>query len=226
VRWRLAAGGLAGLSLPALLLLLPPVVFAAEGKPKHPVFVGVKVCASCHQGKGEARKDFDLTLRPSKDGGTFPEPYVTLTLGTKRQLHDFPANCEGGVAGTILPMALPLPPEEDRTIPPLTTLSYTSRLVDMAASGKHYDVKVDELSLRKLIVWIDILCPYLSETEIRAMPDPDPNDPFFRNSPYPPRTPGIKPFADSPYPPRMKNFPVVKRAYCQDEYPTQADRLK
>ncbi len=183
-------------------------------------------CGSCHQGEGEARKDYDLTLRPSADGGTFPEPYVTLTLGTKRRLGRFPANCEGGVADTILPMALPLPPIEDKTLPPMTALSYKSRLVEMAASGKHYDVKVDELSRRKLIAWVDILCPYWGEAEIRAMADPDPADPFFANSAYPPRTPGVKPFADSPYPPRMENFPVVNRAYCQDEFPTQADRLR
>ena len=108
----------------------------------------------------------------------------------------------------------------------MTALSYKSRLVDLASSGEHYDVKVDELSLRKLIVWVDILCPYLGEEEILAMPDPDPNAPFFSDSPYPPRTPGIRPFADSPYPPRMKNAPIVNRAYCQDEFPTQADRLK
>ncbi|OHB84338.1 MAG: hypothetical protein A2V98_19790 [Planctomycetes bacterium RBG_16_64_12] len=185
-----------------------------------------RYCGSCHQGDGEARKDFDLTLRPSEDGGTFPEPYVTLTLGARRALASFPGDCEGGVAGTILPMAFPLTPASDRTLPPMTALSYKSRLVDLASSGEHYDVKVDELSLRKLIVWVDILCPYLGEEEILAMPDPDPNAPFFSDSPYPPRTPGIRPFADSPYPPRMKNAPIVNRAYCQDEFPTQADRLK
>ncbi len=184
-----------------------------------------RYCGSCHQGDGEARKACDLTLRPSVDAGTFPEPYVTLTLGAKRDLRDFPRHCEGGVADTILPMVLPLAPESDRTIAPMTALSYKSRLIDIAMSGDHYDVKVDELSLRKLIVWVDILCPYLGEEEIRAMPDPDPADPFFANSRYPPRTPGIKPFADSPYPPRMQNAPIVDRAYAQDEFPTQADRF-
>ncbi len=184
-----------------------------------------RYCGECHQGDGAARKDYDLTLRPSRDGGTFPEPYVTLTMGTRRSLRDFPHDCEGGVAGTILPMAFPLTPEKDRTLPPMTALSFTSRLIHLASSGEHYDVQVDELSRRKLIAWVDILCPYLGEEEIRGMPDPDPNDPFFKNSPYPPRTPGTRPFADSPYPPRMKNAPVVDRAYAQDEYPTQQDRL-
>ena len=184
-----------------------------------------RYCGDCHQNDGEARKDYDLTLRASKDGGTFPEPYVTLTMGAKRSLRDFPHNCEGGVAGTILPMAFPLPPEEDRTLPPMTALSYTSHLIDLASSGSHYDVRVDELSRRKLIAWVDILCPYLGEAEIRGMEDPHPEDPFYKNSPYPPRTPGVRPFAESPYPPRMKNAPIVNRAYSQDEFPTQAHRL-
>ena len=147
-------------------------------------------------------------------------------MGTRRSLRDFPHNCQGGVAGTILPMAFPLPPEKDRTLPPMTALSYTSRLIDLASSGSHYDVRVDELSRRKLIAWVDILCPYLGEAEIRGMEDPRPEDPFYKNSPYPPRTPGVRPFAESPYPPRMKNAPIVNRAYSQDEFPTQAHRLE
>jgi len=59
-----------------------------------------------------------------------------------------------------------------------------------------------------------------------GMEDPHPEDPFYKNSPYPPRTPGVRPFAESPYPPRMKNAPIVNRAYTQDEYPTQGHRLE
>ena len=33
-------------------------------------------------------------------------------------------------------------------------------------------VKVDPVSLRKLIVWIDTLCPYLGDDGIREIPDP------------------------------------------------------
>jgi hypothetical protein len=184
-------------------------------------------CGECHREPGPARDALDLTLRPSADFGSFPEPYVTLTLGRQRgHAGDFPTDCEGGVAGTILPMAYPNPPEDDLTIPPMTTLSRKSRLVELAGSGEHYRVRVDDLSRLKLITWIDLLCPYLGEDEIRALPDPDPQDPLFRDSPYPPRTPGVQPFADSPYPPRMRNAPAVNRAYCQDDFPTQADRLR
>ena len=182
-----------------------------------------KHCGSCHRNGGVAQDKLDLTLRPSTDAGAFPEPYVTLTLGKERSFPGhFPANCSGGIAGTILPMAYPNPPEDDCTYPPMTTLSYRSELVDRAMRLG----SMDSLSLRKLIAWVDLLCPYLGEAEIRSIPDPDPSDPYFANSPYPPRTPGIRPFADSPYPPRMANAPTVNRAYCQDEFPTQAHRLR
>lgn len=32
--------------------------------------------------------------------------------------------------------------------------------------------QVDPVSLRKLIVWIDTMCPYLGDDEIREIPDP------------------------------------------------------
>ena len=187
-----------------------------------------KHCGKCHQGKGKGRKKLNLTLRPSRDAGGFPEPYVTLTLGKKRSLGrgHFPANCVGGIAGTILAENRPWRPQDYGTLPPMTKLSCTSKLIRIAMSGKHNGVKLDPLSLRKLIVWVDTLCPYLGEPEIRSLPDPDPRHPLFARSGYPPRTPGIRAFLDSPYPPRLKNAPVVRRAYCQDDFPTQAHRLR
>jgi YVTN family beta-propeller protein len=44
-------GKLMILGLP-LLLMAPPVAWAAEGEQKHPVYVGAKVCATCHRGNG------------------------------------------------------------------------------------------------------------------------------------------------------------------------------
>jgi len=52
-------------------------------------------------------------------------------------------------------------------------LSLRSPLIARAGSGKHNDVKVDPLSLRRLIAWVDANCPYNGEEEIRAMDDPD-----------------------------------------------------
>jgi hypothetical protein len=56
---------------------------------------------------------------------------------------------------------------------PMTKLSYKSRLVDMASNGKHYKVKVDELSRRKLIAWVDAMCPYRGDEEVRQIDDPE-----------------------------------------------------
>ncbi len=184
-------------------------------------------CGRCHQGDGEGREHLDLTFRPSIDSGSYTEPYVTLTLGAERtHSGGFTRGCDGGVAGSLLPMVYPLRPEDDRTLPPMTTMSYRSKLIENAISGKHHEVEVDPLSARKLIAWVDLLCPYWNEDDIRSIPDPDPTDAFFAASRYPPRTPGVRPFADSPYPPRMQNAPIVNRAFCQDEFPTQADRLR
>jgi hypothetical protein len=47
-------------------------------------------------------------------------------------------------------------------------LSYKSRLVEMASSGRHYDVKLDPISLRQLIGWVDANCPYRGDREARA----------------------------------------------------------
>ncbi len=185
-----------------------------------------KYCGKCHQGDGKGRKKLDLTLRPSKDGGVFPEPYLTLTLGKKRQMGDFPSNCEGGIAGTILAEARPWRPKDYGTFPPMIALSYKSKLIEIASSGKHNKVKVDELSLLKLILWVDTLCAYRGEQELRAMDDPDPNDPLFKRSNYPPSDPTIKDvYAESPYRPRMRTAPLVERAYRQDEFPTVESRL-
>jgi hypothetical protein len=184
-------------------------------------------CAECHQGDGKGREKLDMTFRPSEDGGSYTEPYLTLTLGKERTVARFAESlCGGGVAGSLLPMASPRPPEVDRTLAPMTAMSYRSKLVANATSGQHNKVQVDPVSARKLIAWVDLLCPYWNEDDIRSTPDPDASDPYFADSAYPPRTPSIRPFADSPYPPRMKNAPIVNRAFSQDAYPTQADRLK
>jgi hypothetical protein len=184
-------------------------------------------CGRCHQEEGKARERLDLTFRPSTDGGSYTEPYLTLTLGPERSMGRFARTlCDGGVAGTLLPMASGFTPAHDLNHPPLTAMSFNSQLVKNATSGQHNDVVVDPVSARKLIAWVDLLCPYWNEDDIRSMPDPDPSNPFFADSAYPPRTPGVSVFADSPYPPRMQNAPVVRREYCQDEFPTQADRIE
>ncbi len=73
-------------------------------------------------------------------------------------------------------------------------LSFRSRLIEMAGSGKHYKVKVDPTSLRRLIAWVDANCPYLGAEEVRAMDDPE--------------FPGIE---QLPVRPRVKTAPVIQR---------------
>ncbi|MDP6047695.1 MAG: hypothetical protein QGG25_18940, partial [Phycisphaerae bacterium] len=185
-----------------------------------------KNCGKCHQGKGKGRKKLDMTLRASKDMGVFPEPYVTLVLGKQRRGGSFVRNCSGGAAGTILAQPLPWRPSTYKTIPPMTTLSYKSKLVANATSGKHNKVKVDSLSALKLIVWVDLLCPYRGENELRAMADPDPKNPMFAKSNYPPSDVTVSDvYAQSPYRPRMATAPIVNRAYRQDEFPSTESRL-
>ncbi len=169
-------------------------------------------CGKCHQGSGKARAKLDLTLRPSPDAGHFKEPYVTLVLGKTRKISHFPSRgCSVGIADTLLPQLTPVRPGDNETVPPMTALSYKSRLVQIAGSGKHNGVRVPSTELRKLIVWVDTLCPYRGEAEIRAMADPDP-----------------KRFLDDewPWPPRMKTAPVIKRVFAQDRYLSQEDRVE
>ena len=187
-------------------------------------------CGKCHQGDGKGRKKLDLTLRPSPDMGTFPEPYVTLTLGAKRRNRGgFVGDCSGGIADTILAEAQPWRPKDYGTFPPMTALSYKSRLVKIAAATRHGKVTkkaVDARSLLKLILWVDVLCPYRGERELRAMADPDPAHPLFCRSNYPPSDVTITDvYAQSPYRPRMRTAPLVNRAYRQDEFPTTESRL-
>jgi hypothetical protein len=133
-----------------------------------------RYCGKCHEGDGEAKKTLDLTERPGFL--MFDEPYVTLvgspTWGAPYQP---PANPPPGfgIASPIMVEGYSTTDPKAYTTPePMTRLSYRSPLIDLASSGKHYGVKVDEVSLQRLIGWIDAMCPYLGDEEIRQMPDP------------------------------------------------------
>jgi hypothetical protein len=54
----------------------------------------------------------------------------------------------------------------------MTYLSFRSELIDIMADGEHHDVRVDPVSLRRVIAWIDCMCPYQGAEEIRQIPDP------------------------------------------------------
>jgi len=135
-------------------------------KDVQPVFD--RYCGKCHQGEGEGRKTFDLTLRGY-------EPYMTL-IGQPGwgRTNAVPENVPGyDYAGTLkVENYSTVDPAAYRTPEPMTRLSYKSKLVALAAGGKHHDVKVDPYSLLRLILWVDTMCPYLSDEEIRAEDDP------------------------------------------------------
>ena len=168
-----------------------------------------RYCGECHQGEGEGRKKLDLTRRPGK--GNYCEPDLRLVLGPGADLSGaYVGNAKGGIAGTIIPTSMPRD-EMYATVPPMTGLSYNSPLIRIASSGEHHHLKVDPLSLRKLIAWVDALSPYLGAEEIRSMRDTSPAE-------YPHSI-------SLPNPPLMRSAPVVNRAFRQDEYLSQEHRL-
>ncbi|MHC4282915.1 MAG: HzsA-related protein [Planctomycetota bacterium] len=125
-------------------------------------------CGKCHQGNGEGRDKLDLTLRPGFK--FFKEPYVTLVGGA--QFSGVPPH-KVGIAGAIMAENFAQSdPKSYVTFRPMQHLSFTSKLIEIAMSGEHHDVKVDPVGLRKLIGWVDTNCPYRGQEEIRAIADP------------------------------------------------------
>jgi len=132
-------------------------------------------CGKCHQGDGEARDVVDFTPRPGRLG--FDESYWLLTGNPAwGAAYDMPKDPPPGfgIAGMIMVEGYDQrDPVAYQTPAPMTKLSYASKLIDIAASGKHHDLKVDPVSLRRLILWVDAMCPYRGSEEVRAIPDPD-----------------------------------------------------
>ena len=153
-------------------------------------------CAKCHEGDGAGRKTFDMTERPAPP--TFSEPYLTL-IGRPSWGAPYtpPEKPEPGfgLAGVFMVEAYgQIDPKAYKTPAPMTSLSYKSPLIDLVSSGKHHDVKVDDVSLQRLIVWVDAMCPYLGDEEVRAIPDPEFQGvdwlavrPLIKNAPVIPR---------------------------------------
>ncbi len=167
-------------------------------------------CRRCHSANGEVAEKPDLTLRPGPGffkEHVFREPYLTL-IGPAAWPVPVPTKDQPGygIAGAFPVYGLesddtyPNDPATDvpstirRTMRPMQYLSLRSRLIELAMSGKHYDVKVDPVGLRRLIAWVDANCPYVGEEEVRAMDDPE----FF----------GIE---QLPVRPRVKTAPVIVR---------------
>jgi hypothetical protein len=153
-----------------------------------------RYCVRCHQGKEPGAAEPNLALRPGHS--VFKEPYLTL-VGAAGWGNPVPGGRPGyGIAGAIPvesnygqndPAAL-------TTLRPMQYLACKSRLVELAASGRHYNVKADPLSLHGLIAWVDACCPFLGEAELRALGDPD--------------FPGIEKL---PIRPRVASAPIIER---------------
>ncbi len=132
-------------------------------------------CGECHQGDGKARKTLDFTPKPGQLG--FDESYWLLTgqpaWGAAYVMPEDPPP-GFGIAGMLMVEGYDQrDPVAYQTPAPMTKLSYTSKLIEIASSGEHHDVVVDPVNLRRLMVWIDAMCPYRGSEEVRAIPDPD-----------------------------------------------------
>jgi hypothetical protein len=133
-----------------------------------------KYCGKCHQGEGKGRKKVDMTPRRGRLG--FDETYWLFTGNPAwGRAYRMPKNPPPGfgIAGMIMVEGYHQRDPAAYTTPkPMTRLSYKSRLVEIASSGKHNKVKVDPISRRRLIAWVDAMCPYRGDKEVRDIPDP------------------------------------------------------
>ncbi len=162
------------LQQPPRTITPPPWSDVTVSYPRYVRPVLDKYCARCHEGAGPGRKTLDLTARSGFLG--WDETYFTL-IGkpTWGVAYVVPTNCPPGfgIADTLLVEGYGKTDPAAYTTPaPMTRLSYRSRLIDMVTSGKHHDVRVDEASRLRLIAWVDTMCPYNGDEEIRQEPDP------------------------------------------------------
>ena len=133
-----------------------------------------RYCGECHQRDGEGQEAFDLTARPGFL--IFEEPYLIMTgrpAWGKAYVKPEKPEPGFGIANMLMVEGYTTTdPDAYVTPKPMTHLSYKSRLIDIAANGEHYDVVVDDVGLRKLIAWVDTMCPYRGDEEVREIPDP------------------------------------------------------
>jgi len=149
-------------------------------------------CAKCHTGEGKGRAKVDMTPRPGGLG--FDETYW-LFIGRPSWGAPYvpPKNPPPGFGIADMLMVEGYHQRDPRgyeTPPPMTKLSYRSRLIEIASSGKHgivarlseadssrhgvadSGVKLPPDDLLRLILWVDAMCPYLGDEEVRAIDDP------------------------------------------------------
>ena len=134
-----------------------------------------KYCYECHTGEGKGRPKLDLTPSPGRLG--FDQSYWLFTGNPAwGRPYESPKDPPPGFGIADMLMVEGYDqrdPAGYATPPPMTKLSYRSRLIERASSGKHHDVKVDPESLLRLILWVDTMAPYRGSEEVRAIPDPE-----------------------------------------------------
>ncbi len=146
------------LSKPAATLTPPPWGKQTVGYERFVQPVLKRYCVSCHQPGKDAGQELDLTYRKTR---FFAEPYLTLIDREFAGVYPSePAYWKSRAKDVYVGAE------------PGEHLSPTSRLVEYAFSGEHYDVKIDAESLRRLIAWVDMNGPFLGREEVlKRFPD-------------------------------------------------------
>ena len=174
-----------------------------------------KHCVTCHGGEKPAA-DMDFTKR-YEGNSQISWPYVLMVFGKNPKTpDDYPKTT---IAGPLFPYYVyPNPdwkvPTRDTVPPPMTAMSYKSRLIANATSGKHNKVKVTPGEEARLVAWVDALCPYIGEEEILQRDAPDAAA-YLRHPNY----------AGLTHAPLMRTAPRIHRAFCQDGFESQDARL-
>ncbi|MDR1483935.1 MAG: hypothetical protein LBT09_03830 [Planctomycetaceae bacterium] len=183
-----------------------------------------KHCGKCHADQSNAAyKKFNSASRPGFLG--FREPYITLmgnpTWGVPYSNYRGAKEPPFGWADTILVEAFgQRDPVAYSTFPPMTKLSYKSRLIERMSSGKHNGVKVTGDELLRVILWVDAMGPYYGVEELRQF-----EDPLFQGKDWISQKPRV---ATAPIVPRPGPFkamhPELDSAY-DNPTPTQYNAL-
>lgn len=144
-----------------------------------------RLCYCCHTGEGKGRRTFDLTedgWRPymhivgwpgwAKKDVMPPWGSVIRQNWPKIDYSNPPPGCD--LAGTIKVENFSVVDTNAYvTLPPDTRLSRHSKLVKML-SGElpHHGVKATDEEVFKAVLWVDAICPFLTDADIREDPDP------------------------------------------------------
>ncbi len=176
-----------------------------------------KHCVSCHNSDNR-RTSLTLTGEKVPQNGIFTRAYLNLTLGIKRVSRDsrqLPDALAGAISAYyVYPSSETDVPVSESVIAPMQVLSYNSPLLKKLEAG-HNNVKLSQKEIDILKAWIDLNCPFYGEEDVLEMDDVDPAR-YAKGH----QSRGLA------YPPLMRSCPDVNRAFRQDKYKSQDDRIK